>query len=310
MNELAAAVRPFRAIHHLREAKILNVTTQKGFIDYARSIEEKFGTETAIIDRDRVLKTYESIPEADARAEAERWVKGAQKMVNLSRDAVVRACQLALAFEQLLDEEKATVITVDCYESMRGQLPALPCVGFSRLNNMGLGGICESDMASAVTHIILQGLSGRPAFISDPTVDTSTNSIILPHCTCSTRMDGPKGKAAPYRLHKVMEQEDSCALQVFLRNGKVTNARLVGADLMLYYTGEVTDSPDVDRGCRTKITVKVDGDAERLWENWEIWSQQGLHRSTVYGNLVKDLRRFCRFKGIRLVNEAEEMPKA
>ena len=30
MNELAAAVRPFRAIHHLREAKILNVTTPQG----------------------------------------------------------------------------------------------------------------------------------------------------------------------------------------------------------------------------------------------------------------------------------------
>jgi hypothetical protein len=52
--------------------------------------------------------------------------------------------------------------------------------------------------------------------------------------------------------------------------------------------------------------VKVDGDAERLWENWT----NGLHRSTVYGNLAKDLQRFCRFTGIRLVNEAEEMPKA
>ena len=34
-----------------------------------------------IIDRDRMLKTYESIPEADAQAEADRWIKQAQKVV-------------------------------------------------------------------------------------------------------------------------------------------------------------------------------------------------------------------------------------
>jgi len=306
MNELAAAVRPFRAIHHLREAKILNITARVNEA-YNDSMKKKFGTETVIIDRDRMIKVYETIPETDAQAEAERWIKQAQKVVEPSKDEVVRSCRLALAFEKLMNEEKATVITADCYGSMYHQLPAFPCVGFVRLNNMGLGGICESDLVSAMTHIILQGLSGRPAFISDPTMDTSTNSIILAHCLGSTKMDGPKGEAAPYRLRTIMERQEGCVPQVFMRTGqKVTQARLIGTDLMLYFTGDVTDAPDDERGCRTKITVKVDGDAEKLWENWS----NGLHRSTVYGNLVKDLQRFCRFTGIRLVNEAEESPTA
>ncbi|MGQ9651309.1 MAG: hypothetical protein ACUVXJ_14465 [Phycisphaerae bacterium] len=306
MNELAAAVRPFRAIHHLREARILNITARKDQAAYNDSIKKKFGTETVIIDRDRVLKTYESIPETDAQAEAELWIKQAQKVVEPSKDEIVRSCRLALTFEKLLNEEKATVITADCYGSMYRQLPAFPCVGFVRLNNMGLGGICESDMAAAMTHIILQGLCGKPAFISDPTLDTSTNSIILAHCLGSTKMDGPKGEAAPYRLRTIMERQEGCVPQVFMRKGKVTQARLVGTDLMLYFTGDVTDAPDDERGCRTKITVKVDGDAEKLWENWS----DGLHRSTVFGNLTKDLRRFCRFTGIRLINEAEQLPNA
>ncbi len=306
MNELAAAVRPFRAIHHLREAKILNITARVNEA-YNDSMKKKFGTETVIVDRDRVIKVYETIPEADAQAEAERWIKQAQKVVEPSKDEVVRSCRLALTFEKLMNEEKATVVTADCYGSMYHQLPAFPCVGFVRLNNMGLGGICESDLVSAMTHIILQGLSGRPAFISDPTMDTSTNSIILAHCLGSTKMDGPKGDAAPYRLRTIMERQEGCVPQVFMRKGqKVTQARLIGTDLMLYFTGDVTDAPDDERGCRTKITVKIDGDAEKLWENWS----NGLHRSTVYGNLVKDLQRFCRFTGIRLVNEAEELPTA
>ncbi len=304
-NALAAAVRPFRAIHHLREARILNVTSRQDTAGYARSIKDRFGTDTVIIDRARMLKIYESIDAADAQAEAERWIAGAQKVVEPSRDEIFRSCRLALAFEKLMNEEKATVITVDCYGSMYRQLPAFPCVGFVRLNNMGLGGICESDMISAVTHIILQGLSGKPSFISDPTMDTSTNSIILAHCLGSYKMDGPNGQAAPYRLRTIMERQEGCVPQVFMRKGKVTQARLIGTDLMLYFTGDVIDAPDIERACRTKITVRVDGNAEKLWENWS----NGLHRSTVYGNLTKDLQRFCRFTNIRLVNEVEELPK-
>ena len=69
---------------------------------------------------------------------------------------------------------------------------------------------------------------------------------------------------------------------------------------MLYFTGQVTDAPDCDRGCRTKITVKIDGDPEKLWQNWTA----GLHRQTCYGDITKELELFCRFKEIEIINEA------
>jgi hypothetical protein len=59
-------------------------------------------------------------------------------------------------------------------------------------------------------------------------------------------------------------------------------------------------TPDTERGCRTQITVKVDGDAQKLWNHWS----HGLHRMTCYGDLTADLTRFCRFKEMQLVNEA------
>jgi hypothetical protein len=98
-----------------------------------------------------------------------------------------------------------------------------------------------------------------------------------------------------------MERQEGCVPQVMMRLGqKVTQAILIGAEQMLYFTGDVIEVPDIDRGCRTKITVQVDGDLEKLWQNWS----HGLHRLTVYGDVVPDLKRFCRFKGIKLVNEA------
>ena len=48
-SQLAVAIRPFRAIHHLREAKILNVTT-RSFTDYADQMKARFGTEMKQIE--------------------------------------------------------------------------------------------------------------------------------------------------------------------------------------------------------------------------------------------------------------------
>jgi len=302
-SQLAVAIRPFRAIHHLREAKVLNLTT-RNFDNYANAMKDKFGTEIKRIERQRVLDAYEAVSDSDAKAETERWIGEAKELVEPSSGEVFKSCKLALAFENMLNEENATVLTIDCYGTMWDKtikLPAYPCVGFTRLNNIGLGGICESDLQSAMTHIIIQGLVGKPGFISDPTVDESNNSIILAHCLGTTKMDGPDGPAAPYKLRTVMERREGVTPQVFMQIGrKVTQAKLVGTDFMPYFTGEIIDAPDVDRGCRTKITVKVDGDIEKLWKNWT----SGLHRQTCYGDITKELGSFCKYKEIKMVNEA------
>jgi hypothetical protein len=301
LGELAAAVRPFRAIHHARNAKILNVTTNRPSPGYLKTIADKFGTKIEVVDPKRVLDAYESIPEAEARAETERWTKGAVQVVEPPPDEVFRSCKLALAFEKIMVEDKGTVWTVDCYGSMYRKLPAFPCVGNVRLNNLGLGGCCESDLASCMTHIILQGLSGKPGFISDPTMDESVKGIILAHCLGTLKMDGPDGPQAPYKLRTIMERQEGCVPQARMRVGqKVTQLRFVGVDLIRHFTGTIIDVPDTDRGCRTKITVGIDGDPQKLWQNWA----DGLHRQTVYGDITADLRRFCRFKDVKLLYEA------
>ena len=301
LRELAVAVRPFRAIHHLREAKILNVTSRPLPAAYTQAIAGKFGTEIKVTDLGRMMAAYQAVDPKAAEEETRRWIKGAVKVVEPPRQEVFNSCRLGLAFEQLMAEENATCITVDCYGSMYRALPAFPCVGFVRLNDMGLAGICESDLKSAMTFLLLQGLSGRPGFISDPTVDESKQAIILAHCLGSRRMDGPDGPAQPYKLRTIMERQEGCVPQVQMRVGqKVTQAWLVGTGKLQYFTGEIIESPDTERGCRTKMMVKVDGDIERLWQNWS----QGLHRVTCYGDVTPDLKRFCRFKELQLVNEA------
>ncbi len=306
MKQLAVAVRPFRAMHHLREARIVNLTNRP-IETYADQVKAKFGTEIKAVDLKRMMEMVNSVSEADAQAETDRWIRGAEKVIEPSTDQIFKSCRLALAFERLLAEEEATVMTADCYGTMYEPLClkyAFPCIGFTRLNDMGLGGICESDLASAMTHILFQGLVGKPGFISDPTIDESDNTIILAHCLGTRKMDGPSGPAAPYKLRNIMERQAGAVPQVEMRKGqKVTQAILAGMDTMPYFTGEIVDAPvgvEFNRGCRTKVRVRVDGDVTQLWKNWSA----GLHRQTCYGDLTRELGFFCRFKDIKLINEA------
>jgi len=299
-SQLGAAIRPFRAMHHLREAKILDLAKRVP-ADYVNAIRQKFGTEIKQVSRDRVLNLYEAVSEQETRAEADRWIKNAVAVVEPSPEEVFKSCRLAVAFQRLLDEEDATVMTVDCYGSMYHQLPAYPCVGFARLNDMGLGGICQSDLPCAVAHILLQGLTGRPGFVCNPTFDFATQSTTLIHCLGSTKMDGPNQQAAPYKLRSIMERQEGCVPQVRMRIGqKVTQVMLDSTSTLCYFTGQIVDVPETERGCRTQITVKLDGDAEKLWQNWSA----GIHRVSCYGDLAKDLAHFCRFAGLMLINEA------
>ena len=303
-SQLAEALKPFRAIRHLKESKILNVTEREYDGKYFEEVKNRFGTQFEQISLDKMLENYNSIKDSEARQLTEKWINEAAEIIEPGREDIFKSCKMALAFQKLLDEENANLITVDCYGTMYEKLCksyAFPCVGFSRLNNMGFGGICESDLRSAMTHLIFQGLEGKPGFISDPTVDESDKSIILAHCMGTPRMDGPDKPPAPYKLRTIMERQEGVVPQVKMRIGqRVSQAILIGTDVIRYFTGEIIGVPEGDRGCRTKIKVKVDGDIEKLWKNWT----SGLHRLTCYGDIIKDLEYFARFNGIKMINEA------
>jgi len=298
--DLAAAVRPFRAIQRLKEAKLLYIRDPGPDPQYVKAIREKFGTEIVNVPSQELVAAYRAIPPADAEAHAATWIRGAEKVVEPPKEDIVKGARMDLALFKLVEAAGASTITINCLGmGLIDRDMGYPCLGFCRLNDVGLGGVCEADLKSAMTHLLFLNLVGKPGFVTDPVIDLATNTIIHAHCVSATKMDGVEGPAAPYVIRNHLEDHRGCVLQVKMRIGeRITMSRLIGSDVLLYSTGEIVGTPDVDRGCRTKIAVKV-GSAQKFLDNWSC----GLHRVVFYGDHAADLRRFCRFKGIRLVNE-------
>jgi len=300
-NDLALSMRSFRAIHHLKRARILDFRNGGPLTEYAEGIKNRFGTEIKFLPRERLIEAYKAADEKVAAADAERWIKEAEQVVEPTKDDVLKACRTYLAMKKILEEEKAHLITIQYCMGIPGLDAAYPCLGFSRLNGEGLGGICEGDLSSSMAYLVFQYLTPerKPGFVTDPIIDTSNNTVIHAHCTSALKLDGINGKQCSYLLRCQREGQRGACLQVKPRAGaQVTMAQLVENHTMLASPGEIVEIPDVDRACRTKFTTKVK-DAQKMADNWHY----GLHRIVLCDNYMDDIRRLGRFLGLKVLEE-------
>jgi L-fucose isomerase-like protein len=305
-EDVLLAIRPFRAIHRLKEARVLNVNHTPADAAYCQAIKEKFGTQVISLNLPDLQAAYQAADQSAAMADLRRWVKEARKIVEPTREEILRSSIMYIAMRDLLAQHDAVAITMNCLGmGLLDHGMGYPCLGFVRLNNMGLGGICEADLKSTMTHLIFTNLVGKPGFVADPVIDLSNGTIIHAHCVAATQMLGPGTKASMYHIRSHLEDGRGASLMVKMPVGqKVTTARLLGTDKMLFSIGDAVDSPFVDRGCRTKLTVKV-ANIDSFLENWS----SGLHRVIFYGDHTRDVQRYCRFAQIRIIHEGTDEPQ-
>ncbi len=299
-SEIQAALRLIRTAHLMRETRVVYVNTSPFDEQAAAGIRERIGTEVVHVSPDRVVSVYRSIETASALQDAREWIAGALRVVEPSEPEIANSSRLYLALRRIMEEERAQAVTINClglfYQKL---LPAYPCLAFCKMNDLGLVGVCEGDMDSTLTQLIFTYLFGVPGYVSDPVIDTSTNTVIHAHCVAATRMDGPAGERAPYIIRSHMEDNKGASLQVKMRTGQViTMAKLIHEDTMLISTGTITGNPESDRGCRTKISTKV-ADAHKLLEGYE----GGLHRVIFYGDRIRAVRDLGNLMGFKIVEE-------
>jgi len=206
-RDVVEAVRLFEVMRRLREAKILVVADR----DTSRVDEqtvEPLGTTLMSMGSDRLRTYYEEADENEARRYQQQWLGEAVKVVEPDADEILRSARMYLALRQAMKDARADAVTVDCLGLYYGgKLPAYPCLGFFQLNNEGSTGVCEADVDSTMSQLLFRYLTGRPAYVSDPVIDTAADQIIYAHCVATNRVFGPEGPPNPFliRSHAVLD---------------------------------------------------------------------------------------------------------
>jgi hypothetical protein len=299
-GDLDPYMRIFRTIHHLRRSKVLVVAPGAERSQAPAAFTKQFGTTIAFPSYQDLKAAFEAVDPGQAQRAAVEFTRGALRVIEPSPKDITDALRFYLGVVNLLKQQQANALTIDCLGGFRrGDLPAYPCVSWSKLNDQGLYGVCEGDLASTITQILMTGFTGKPGFVSDPIFDTSRNEVIHAHCVSATAMQGIGGPGSPYIIRSHMEDNKGVSLQVLVPIGDtVTVGKFVNPSKFALSTGEVLGNVDFDRGCRTKFRTRV-ANARKMLEGFT----GGLHRVVVYGDYVQPIEQMGRLMGFEVYRE-------
>jgi len=248
---------------------------------------------------------YDNVDPDAAAKWADRWSKQADKVVEPKPDVIRGAAAMYLATLELLKKHKTDTVTMNCLGGFRtGQLPAYPCLGFMQILDDGGQGVCEAMPDDSLSMLMARILTGRPGYVSDPALDTSTNQVIYAHCVGTTKVFGPTGKSNKYQLRTLHNRDERgvCA-QSFMPAGYMTTSfrTRFATKEMIVHQAKAVDNLVSEYGCRTKLTCEVRGDIGKLFNHWDRF---GWHRVTVYGDVKEPLMEFGKALGLNVIEEA------
>lgn len=299
--DLDPYLRIFRTIHHLRNSKVLvGAATPKGREEAAAAYSSAFGTRFQFVTGNEFKEAFNSTDQRLARTAAAEFTRNALRVVEPSPREIEDGLRMYLAMKDMLLRQRANALTIDCFGTLAANsLPGYPCIAWSKFNDAGLYGVCEGDLASTMTQILVTSYTGVPGFVSDPVFDVSRNEVIHAHCVSATRMKGPHSPASPYILRDHLETHEGAVMQVLMPcEETITVARFTAPNRLLLSTAFVTGYGDSDRGCRSQIRTRV-SDAEKWLQHY----QAGLHRVIFYGDHTRALQRMGRTLGFEVVAE-------
>ena len=296
----------------MRQSRLLLVSAKAG--TRAESIKKNFGCAITELTTEQAIAAHRAVDDKLARSVAERlFIKSAKKIVEPTADEIVKSTKMDIAMHRMLAEHQAQAITVNCLGGIPIDILGYPCLGFAHLCDQGYPGACEADLDSTLTMMLFQNAFGKPGFITDPLFDLSKNAVIHAHCVAPTRMDGVDGERHPFTIRTHRDNNKGASLDVTLRNGeKITCAKFINDDAMLISTGTIVEGrvPEFDdRGCRTQITVTVDGSAQKMLDNWskDMTQDRGvraqLHRVVFYGDHTRGIGQLASLLGFKVIPE-------
>lgn len=297
-NDVIEGVRLFEVISSLKQSRILDV------VDYDISgwaaAEKNIGPKVIKLSFQELAEYYNKADEAEANQWADYWIKNAKKVVEPTRKDIVDGAKMYLALCRACAERRCDAVSMDCLGGFySGKITAYPCLSFFQMNNDGGTGVCEGDINSTCTQLMMRYLTGRPGYVSDPVIDTATSEIIYAHCVSTNRVFGPKGKANPYIIRSHREDDKGAAVQSLMPAGEpVTTLEIdVRGKRMVIHTGVTTRNIDEPKACRTKLAARAN--VETILNNWDV----GWHRVTVYGDWRKKCIQLARLLGITVKEE-------
>lgn len=230
-RDLTSKVKLFGAIHHIRQAKIMDFQV-KGFgtephehwwrlnqEEYLWALMKNLGVKSQIIDYRDLFKRSQQINAAEARDIAEQWLEAAQptkaaknprNQNDVTKEEVIKAASLYAATRDIMKEYGCNAVTMDATtwsyaggrrfaQSIGEEYLVSGALGLTEFRLHGIPACCQSDMEGLVTLVLGEAVTDRPGFHGDFVVDAFNGVAQIGHCNAPINPYGDEHRF-PYSI--------------------------------------------------------------------------------------------------------------
>lgn len=202
-----------------------------------------------------------------------------------------------VTLKDMAAEKELNGLAVRCWPEFFTDLGCSACGAMSMLSNELSPSSCEADVNGTITQLILQWISGEPAFGSDlVSFDVDEDIAILWHCGLAPLSMADPDVQPEATIHS--NRKMPLLMQFPLKPGRVTLARLSEASgefRLVIGTGEMVKAPPAFTG--TSGTLRFDSGAESVMDTI---MREGLehHLSLTYGDFADTLESLAQMLNI------------
>lgn len=251
-------------------------------VDYLLA-KRRWGIEYLDIPLQRIYDTFEQITDDEVGASCAAVASQALACREATPEDLIKAMRLYRAVKKVSIEEKLDALTLSCFKMIE-QLDTTGCLALSLLNDEGIVAGCEGDLQSVFTLLATKALTGKGAFMANPSmINSRNNELILSHCTIGLK------QAERYVVRNHFETEKGIGIQGMLPTGDVTIVKCGGECLDDYYlsTGTLTENTNYINMCRTQVRIRMNTPADYFLKN-----PLGNHHILVQGNYEDTFNEF------------------
>ena len=251
-------------------------------VDYLLA-KRRWGVEYTDIALERIYEYFEQTTDEEVGEACAHLAGKALACREATPEDMIKAMRLYRAIKRIVEEEKLSAITLSCFRLI-GQTGTTGCLALALLNDEGIIAGCEGDLQSIFTMLAAKVLTGKSAFMANPSmINARTNEIILAHCTVGIK------QTEQFIIRNHFETESGIGIQGILPTGDVTIVKCGGECLDEYYltSGTLTENTNYINMCRTQVRIKLNSPADYFLKN-----PLGNHHILLHGNYVQMLDEF------------------
>lgn len=253
-----------------------------------RALERSLGLELVHVDLGEVLQKARAAEPEEIEAVLQRLLSQLDGLQELDQTALRGTLATYLTLRQLAEQEGLDGLAVRCWPEFFTELGSAACGAMSLLSDELTPCSCEADVNGTITQLILQWLSGEPAFGSDlVSFDVEKDAAILWHCGLAPLSMADPSVQLRGTIHS--NRQLPLLMEFPLKPGRVTVARLSeahGSYRLIVGSGEMVRAPMSFTG--TSGVLRFDRPAGEVLN---VILREGLehHVSLTYGDHVPAL---------------------